>query len=471
MTVACCALLLLGYGLGAGGSVLAAVAILLAGAAAISVFKFSLSRLLFATTCAAAFVTGLPEIYFGPVRVRLALVILALLLAVASLVRGARLWLPWWILTPAGAIVLATALVLMFPIPEAYLSTRVVGVAFGPQTAADIGPAMSAILSIVGLPLAAIASSLAFRRAPLWIAFAFVAGNSLSAVAAYTDFLGLTALSAAFGGCGVPGGRACGFSSHPVLLTIGTVYSAGLAAWFLVRPSVRSRIFGAISLSALVLGTYASGTRGGVLSIAFLIAASVLMLPQYRRHIHWVLLGTATAASVVFVIIPGLGRQLLMTTRFIDSPTAAGSNRARIDLMSQGWHDFLESPIYGIGFHVLFQAHNGYIQSLASGGLILLIGMLALQFGALWESFRLMKTEAMATALAATMLTRIGYEAVEGALVHYAALVPIALIAALLAQQRHADADVGSRESTAVLTTRSSARGIRHTQSESARWR
>ena len=181
-----------------------------------------------------------------------------------------------------------------------------------------------------------------------------------------------------------------------------------------------------------------------MLSIVFLIAASVLILPQYRRHIHLVLLGTATAASVVFVIAPGLGRQILVTTRFIDSPSAAGSNRARIDAMSQGWHDFLESPIYGIGLHVLFQAHNGYIQSLASGGLILLIGILALQFGALWESFRLMRTEAMATALAATMLTRIGYEAIEGALVHYAALVPIALIAALLAQQRQAEAGAGS---------------------------
>src|SRR5436190_3842551 len=111
MTAACLALLVLGIGLLAGGWILAAVAVLIAGGAAASVVRFDVTRLLVAATCASAFATGFPEVYFGSVRVRLAIAVLALLLSVASLLRGSRLWLPWWILTPAGAVVLATALV------------------------------------------------------------------------------------------------------------------------------------------------------------------------------------------------------------------------------------------------------------------------------------------------------------------------------------------------------------------------
>lgn len=434
-----CALVALGFGLATGGPVLLTVAVLIAVAAAVTVVRLDFHKLLLVSTSAAAFITGLPEVYVGPIRARVVLIVLALLLAVASFLRGNRLWLPWWILAPAGSILLATALVLVLPISPTYLNTRQVDTTFGPQPTDDIGPAISALLSVAGLPLAMIACSLAFRRAPMYIAGAFVAGNALSAFVAYTDFLGLTSLSSTFGGCGVPGGRACGFSSHPVLLTVGTVYATGLAAWFLVRPSRRSRFFGGITLPALILGTYASGTRGGVLSIILLLAASVLVLPQYRRHLHLVLLVVGMCASAVFVFVPTIGHQLLLTTRLVGSPTAAASNAARIGAMSQGLDDFLESPIFGIGLHVLFQAQNGYIQSLASGGLILLIGMLALQFGALWDSFRLMKTEAMATALAATMLTRVFYEAIEGSLVIYGALVPVALIAGLLAQHRIAE--------------------------------
>jgi O-antigen ligase len=56
------------------------------------------------------------------------------------------------------------------------------------------------------------------------------------------------------------------------------------------------------------------------------------------------------------------------------------SNEERSALAQQGVSDFLERPVDGIGLEAIAQAHNIYLQLLASGGLILTAGML-LYFG------------------------------------------------------------------------------------------
>lgn len=443
--------LLVAVGLSLGGPVLLAC-VGLAGLACVLAFvQLNLARLTLILTCAFAFSTGVAELHLGPVRLRLVLLVLATALSCLLLVWRALPPVPWWIITLAVALVLVTVLVALVPIDPSYLSGRTLDRANGGTSTGNTRLGASYLLSVLGSPLAVVTCALHFKRAPLWIAMAFVVGNSASALVAYTDYLGLTSLSATLGGCGVTGDRACGFSSHPVLLTIGTVYATALAAWFFVQR--RYRWIGAACLPALILGTYASGTRGGVLSVLVAIAASVLLIPQYRRHFHIVALVAASAGTLVFVVTPSIGYELLVKMRLVDSPDASSSNESRIEAMTQGLHDFLQSPIYGIGLQFLDQAHNGYIQSMAAGGLILLTAMVTLNVAALSAAWDLMKSDTLAQALAATMIVRFGYELLEGSLVDYAAFVPVALIAGLLAQ-RHSSQLVTARGVSQTLGER-----------------
>lgn len=425
-------LALLGMGLRVGGTVLVTVAALLAAVSIIVISRLDLTRATLAATCACAFLTAMEPVHVGPLRLRSGLLLVALVLAVLTQI-GTRLPpLPWWIWTLAGAVILSTALVELAPISQLYLVHR-----FNESAALPAGASGSAariVLTVLGLPAIVVVCSMHFKRAPLWISIAYVSGNAISALAAYTDYLGVTSLSKSFGGCGVTQSRACGFAEHPVLLTIGTVYAIGIAAWFLVQSNLRYRAFGGATVLMLVLGTYASGTRGGELCCALAIAASVLLLPQYRRHIHYVALATALAVAIVFVAFPNLGHTILLKSRLFQNENASASNHGRIEAMLQGWHDFLHSPVYGIGMHVLLEAHNGYLQSLAAGGLIFLAAVLALQFGSLVSAIKLVKVEPFALALAVTALTRIGYDLLEGALVSAVSMVPVSLVAGIRAQ-------------------------------------
>lgn len=420
-----------------------------------AVVRLDVARLTLVVTLAFAFCTAMPEVHVGPVRLRVALLLMATGLSVIlGLWRGVPR-LPWWITSLAAALVLVTALVVVMPIDPAYLSGRFVSFFYNASettdvvvnaTADNVRLGASYLLSVLGMSLAVVTCAKHFRAAPLWIALAFVGGNALSALVAFTDFLGYTSLGLAFGGCGVPNGRACGFASHPVILTVGTVYATCLAAWLAVQR--RWSWFGAGCLLALILGTYASGTRGGVLCVLLAGAISVFVIPQYRRQFHLVALVAATALALIFVLIPSFGREILVKTRLADAPDAAASNIGRLEAMTQGWHDFLESPLFGIGLGSLGQAHNGYIQSMAAGGVILLTAMVALNVAALHAAWRLITTFPMARALAATMLVRFFYELLEGSLVNYSAFVPLALIAGLLAQRDTAPERTESQPAT-----------------------
>lgn len=429
-------LLLFAMGVKVGGTTLLAISGLLIVISLFAIARINVVRATMASTCACVFFTGLEQVHIGPLRVRGALLIIALLFAALAQARDRLPPLPWWVWTLAFSVVLSTALLEMAPIAPAYFMHRFNEAGAAGLPAGASGSAARIVLTVLGIPTIVVVCCLRVPKAALAIGIAYVAGNSLSALAAYTDYLGITSLSSTFGGCGVSGSRACGFAAHPVLLTIGTVYATGLAAWFLVQSNLRYRIFGSTTLVMLLLGTYASGTRGGELSAIFAVVVSILLLPQYRRHIHIVVLSITLTVVVIAVAFPAFGNTILVKSRLLGDGGASGSNQGRIEAITQGWHDFLHSPVDGIGMGYLLQAHNGYVQSLASGGIIFFLAILAMQFGALTSAARLTKAEPFALALVVTALTRIIYDLLEGALVYSAAVVPVALTAGLLAQGR-----------------------------------
>lgn len=435
-----CEVLLVAVAVRSGGSTLAAIAVLLVAVSTVVIARLDPVRLVMALTCACVFWTAMEPLRVGPVRVRSALLVLALTLALLTQITDRIPALPWWIWALAGAVGVSTALAAAFPVSSHYLAHRFNEAGVAGLTAGSGGSGVRIVLTVLGMPAIVVVSSMYFKRAPIWIAIAYITGNTLSALAAYTDYLGVTSLSSSFGGCGVIDSRACGFADHPVVLTIGIVYATGMASWFLVQRRPAYRTFGAVTVVVLLLGTYASGTRGAELCSAFALAASVLLLPQFRRHLHNVVLALASTIAIILVFFPGFGHALLVKSRLVGSGSAAASNQGRIEAMLQGWHDFLHSPVYGIGMNVLLQAHNGYLQAMAAGGTIFLLAVVALQFGTLSAAVKLVKFDPFALALVVTALTRIGYDLLEGALVSAVSMVPPALVAGLLAQQRTPEA-------------------------------
>jgi O-antigen ligase len=390
-------------------------------------------------TCAFAFVASWEGVYIAGVRPRFVLLILALLLLFAARIGEALPHMPWWNTAFISSVVLVTVLNVLWPTSQDYLDQRNSLSLFAQgldSGLSDLGAAGRILLTIVGVPLIVVICSGFYRRAPYWIAVSYLAGTAISAMVAYTDYVGWTTLAETITGIGVQDDRSPGLAAHPVILTFGTVYATAIAAWLFTTGRRHDRVLGAVILPALLLGTYASRTRGGAICVVLAIVVCVLILPKFRRHLHLAVLGAAIGYTLLFAVFPQAGHSLLTTLRLIGDPGTEQSNADRIAVMEQGLADFAHSPIYGIGPHVINQAHNAYVQAMAAGGLILLLGVLCMQIGALVSALRLMRTEPLAAALVATMLTRLVYDFIEGPLIIPVVYLPVALIAGLVAQQR-----------------------------------
>lgn len=394
-------------------------------------------------TCAFAFVASWEGVYIGGMRPRFVLLVLALLLLVAARIGETLPHMPWWNNVFVGSIVLVTVLNALWPPSQDYLDERYSTSLFGQGLDvgfSGLGAAGRILLTVIGVPLIVVICAGYYRRAPYWIAVSFLAGTAISAMVAYTDWAGWTTLAETITGIGVQDDRSPGLAAHPVLLTYGTVCGTAIAVWLFTTGRRHDRVLGAIILPALLLGTYASRTRGGAICVLLAIVVSVLILPKFRRHLHLAALGAAIGCTLLFAVFPQAGHSLLTTLRLIGDPGTEQSNADRIAVIEQGLADFAHSPVYGIGPQVINEGHNSYVQAMAAGGLILLLGLLCMQTGATVSALRLMRAESLAAALAATMLTRFVYDFIEGPPIVPAVYLPVALIAGLVAQQRLATA-------------------------------
>jgi hypothetical protein len=80
---------------------------------------------------------------------------------------------------------------------------------------------------------------------------------------------------------------------------------------------------------------------------------------------------------------------------------------------------------------VSFDAQTVYLQLIQSGGLLIFVGMLVYNFGAVFSSWRMVRVDPMAAALCASVLSSLALNIFEADITDRFYYVPIAAIVAL----------------------------------------
>lgn len=335
------------------------------------------------------------------------------LLLVGSSFRGA-LWVPWWIHSFGLASIVVTVLLIIFPVSLDYLSSRYetseAGYALGSR--AGIVPSMAYLLTNVYLvPLGVGLAIAAIPKATRIIVGAYVGGVAWSSLAAYLGFVGFPWLADLLAEPVPAGIRALGYSNHPLHLATSCVMALGFAVWMGLQPTRRTRWFGWGATISILLGVYASGSRGGNVAVVLLLAVSVFFIPQVRQRWHIALSGVLVLCSVAMLMVPALAEAFLRTTRILGGDaSAAASDAGRAEVFRQALTDFGHSPIYGIGTRFMAEAHVLYAGVLASGGVILMLGYILFNVGSIRAAGDVASDQgALGSAVLSTLLASLGY--------------------------------------------------------------
>lgn len=318
------------------------------------------------------------------VLIVLALGVVALMVVFGDL----RFSVPAWPLIPCVAIMLCVLVRQLDPAP-AYL--RVLRMQIYGYYPDDITKALFWFFALLFVPTAIVACSAIDRRAVVWTMGAFVAGTTLSCAVAIGDLIGLTPNIGRFLGestqictytCFNAGGgtRMNGLTDHPNTLGITAAISIPIAVYF--ATTMRRTWIPIVAVVLLLGGILASGSRGAQAVAPVCALASVFSIPKGEstgRIRSVAALATVLGGLVVAAALPARVRTGLLRT-ISGSPDSAGSNSERLRLFRAAVADWQAHPIFGSGIRHLVEAHNVYLQFLASGGLVLAMAMLVYFF-------------------------------------------------------------------------------------------
>lgn len=320
---------------------------------------------------------------------------------------------PWWLHAYGLSAIVVTCLQVLFPIDQFYLSGRYAtsqaGQALGFRPGA-LPSLLSLLFNNYAVPAVIVLACMYLPRALRWIITAYVAGVALSSFAGYLGYIGYPWLVDLVATPVTQGWRAQGFTSHSLHLATSEVMAIALACWLAGQPNPAVKWCGRLSLPVILLGLYASGSRGGVVAGVVALGLCSLLLPAVRRRLHVVAAGVMCVAAAVINFVPAVGERILHTTRLVGSQDAQLSDTGRNEVFEQGLSDFSHSRIFGIGVRYLAEAHVLYVGVLASGGLILFVGYLLFNVGSVRAALKSMEVDrALGGALLATIVTSLVY--------------------------------------------------------------
>jgi hypothetical protein len=313
----------------------------------------------------------------GPVMLALAL----LLLGTRALVLRRRVVVPAWVWVLGGTITLVALATLVHPPSPGYLAARFVPAELVAHTEAGWPGLVAAIgwlVAAVALPLTVCLAAPLRPGLPGRLAAAWALGAAASAAVALTDDAGLTHVSLRLRGLVDVGGREAGLTVQPTHLAIATALALPVVVWRLTRvraawPAAGWAAAGLVMVGGLVV----SESRGGLVAA---VGAVIVTLALRRRSRPWLAPLAVLAAAVAVVVVvsaPDLVGGAAERLRLAGADSAAMSNQVRGQLGAQAWADFVHAPVQGIGLEVAVQGHNIWLQLLAAGGALLLLGFLA----------------------------------------------------------------------------------------------
>jgi hypothetical protein len=189
----------------------------------------------------------------------------------------------------------------------------------------------------------------------------------ISALVGVLDFAGIVHLAPR----AIANHRSSGLTIHPNYLAFESSLTIPLALLWFTRGG-RWRIAAAVATFLLLGGVYASGSRAATAGAAVAVALTVLAVPSLRRSAG-VVVPFAGMVVIVLLMFTNAGHQLLQQVRLNPgNSTAVASNFQRHLAAQVAITQFTARPLVGVGFSVIEDAHNIYLQLLAAGGVIAL---------------------------------------------------------------------------------------------------
>ncbi len=164
--------------------------------------------------------------------------------------------------------------------------------------------------------------------------------------------------------------RSAGLTVQSNYLALTCVLALPTAMLWLGR-SRRSTLAGAFGVSALLGGVYASGSRAGTVAAGLAVLATIVLIPRMRPALRTIL-PIAGMVLVVVLMFTSVGTKILHQIRLGSSNSTALSDYQRSDAAQAAWAQIQARPLEGVGFAVITNAHDIYLELLDAGGVILL---------------------------------------------------------------------------------------------------
>jgi hypothetical protein len=379
------------------------------------------------TSCASGIDVGsvltLPDVFLLP----------AAALAVATaLASHARLWVPTWLILPAGGILFL-----------GLLSGLLVSVDTYRYLFQFVG-----FMVLVPFTVAFYSSSL--RRLTVLTA-AYLASATINAGLAVLDAQGISHLASRltnFTGYEYSD-RYTGLSNHSNQLGLMCVMGIPLALYFAGRwkPAV-------ITVGILVLGAASSGSRGALLGLPLAFALYILIT---RRHVLWRLGYTFTGLSLGVGAAVSLGLSVGVVRLFEEAgdQTALESDMERLRRFHTALNDLSHHPITGVGYHPP-EAHNLYLELARSGGIIAAVLFMVFAIGTIRSGLALSRVVPIVAAPWAAATAWLLLAVQHNALYERFLYVPSGLIvgAAIMSARRPREEDQGRRPQDGPIVSR-----------------
>jgi hypothetical protein len=162
--------------------------------------------------------------------------------------------------------------------------------------------------------------------------------------------------------------RSAGLTLQSNYLALTCVLAVPTAMlWF--GRSRRGNIIGAVELALLLGGVYASGSRAGFVAALLAVVGTIAAVGRLRRGFAVVV----PVLGMLALVYTRLGHEIIKQVRLSGSNTVAQSNQQRSQAASVAVDQIRARPLEGVGFSVIANAHDIYLELLSAGGALTLM--------------------------------------------------------------------------------------------------
>lgn len=364
--------------------------------------------------------------------------------------------LPPWLLVAAVGFVLAGLLTIIFPPSIAVVQRSLVaqitiklqdgatGIATAPSNGGELIKYELGFL-LIPLMIAIVATT---RERCIALLNLWTAGAIVNAAVGIADFGGLHIAPVPFSD-----NRSAGLAIQSNYLALTCALAIPMAMlWF--GRSRRWTWAGLIGVPLLLGGVYASGSRAGTVAAALAAAATVALVPRLRPGLRYVV-PVGGMALVLLLTFTNTGSKILHQLRLGSSSTSTSVSDSQRSLEAHAaWAQIKSRPVEGVGFSVIANAHDIYLELLDAGGAIALASFLVFIGGLLQSARRALQgtMSAEATACAIAIVVWLANGIFDNQLADkYLYVVPGLLVA--IAQTTRAQSSERAPERTPVAAT------------------